>query len=827
MQLRSIPLSTAFLAVVALLFFAAPVSTKDFETCVSESIVFDRLLQPSTPQEPRALPQIDVDSIPVKDRLIITSLDATGKIAIAGAKGYLLNPSLIPEEEKVVGRRVSEEDRIALTLKLGRTFVTGADGRWQGAKPPGQSWIYLQHQGKSGFQTHSDRSSNPCDVRLYPITTIQVLTVDHTGAPLPNTRIRILDRTRSRFASPADQSISDEEGRCVLANIGKLVPKLDQGDGYFLVPMITMSEKVMYETQWPRLSKEAIQSGQIVLRLPPMCSITLRAVDAMGRPLKEEGYININPIQELDFGWRWHPHDGVRLVDGKATISRIGTGTAFEANLVINKERARKSVKLHSPSQAGDHLAVDLKYYPTSKIVAQLIGPDGSPMANEVIEVRYGDDSNTSYVTKGMTDSNGNLLMKQRAFSGYELTRLKRLVFETRTGKPSIYRHSLPLKEGFHEGDLRLGKIQLEAANILLAGHVRDEHGHLLEGAWIHLDPIREPGSGFIRHNKSFWAITEADGSFLIEGSAPEGVSYKASVRKQHYDSIEQEVELGTNDFEFQLPAAGRLTGTIMLDPGITANDLIIMLDGKELEPNRGLRPSGSTHELRIDAPGSKGINHELLVTTQLRETVVYLKGLSMAGGQEAKLATLNPLDLRGKLKRIQFKVTDDQGQPVEARLSALGNQVRVGFRPQDNVASWVALKPISTVWVNSTGFNQVKLENVWEDQVVLMKPSLEVTVRISKGLLNAPNITPSLTVRPLPGQALPTFSPFNSEGEAILYIAEPGNYQIGLRLTRSLEGSGSASSGHHGQIYSGLDHGSTVELKLDQEWVQRFLEGR
>ena len=778
-------------------------------------------------QEAEPIPQVDLDSIPLKNRLTVTSLDASGKTTVAGVKGYLLEPALVETEHRQAIYELGIDKRIELTIEHGQTFTTGADGTWTGVKPSRSDfvWIYLEKDGFSGFDSYHPNNSSPCDIHLYPITSIEVLTVDETGVALPNTRFRILDRSRERFTNYAIRSKTDEHGKRELRHLGQFLHKLDQGDGLSIVPMIAMSEEVMYETNWPKLTHEAIQSGQIQLRLPPMCSITFRAVDSNGEPIQENGYINLGPIQEKDYGWRWFPHDQAKVIDGMATFERVGTEALLEASLNLNNERARKKIPVHSPGNAGEQREIDLEFFPNSMILAQLLKPDGSPAANANVQVSYGDEANTNYTTKGKTDGKGLLKIKQRAFTEYEHTFLKRLVVEIRTAKPAVYRQSMPLNPGFHEATLDLGEVELEAVPILLSGRITDQLGNGIDGAWVHVDPVIDPRKGFSGRPHSYWAISESDGRYLIEGKVDPESEYDISVRKNHYDTLETKFKLDGNRRNFQLTPAGRITGTVLLDEGINIDDLSFELNGQPLKWNQGLRPGNSSQEIRLDLPSPLTEDHEFVVMTKLRETVAQVSGLSLKSSQSESLAALQPLDLRGKLKRIEFLIKDKDGVAEDAQVSALGNKVRVFVRLENGSRSCVALGPIEKVWVRTTGFNEVILNDVWEDQEVQLQASFEVKVKIPKKLMNIPHITPSLTTNTMFNQPMATFGPFNSEGEAVFYIAEPGDYRIGLRLTHSREGGGTSSSGHQGQYYRNLKHGSVVELKLDNKWVNDFVK--
>ena len=268
---------------------------------------------------------------------------------------------------------------------------------------------------------------------------------------------------------------------------------------------------------------------------------------------------------------------------------------------------------------------------------------------------------------------------------------------------------------------------------------------------------------------------------------------------------------------------AGRLKGTILLADGLSTDDLRIQLGNQRLDSYGGLEPKADLSTIGLNAKLDEGKDYELVIMTRLQEVVFQLPGIRFDGTGDIEPPQLQPLDLRTSLNSIQFEIYDPNATPLTATISLTGNKISTSLYPPSSKSRVVVMQPIEQVRISAVGYCDALLENVWSEQRVTLQPAAEVTIRIPAKWTQIENFTPELTARSVNQGVQPNCSKFNDDGVATLYIAEPGDFRLGLKLTWENRGAKSSEMDRD-QVYADIKPGQVIDLKFDESRMDKFL---
>ncbi|MBC8406635.1 MAG: carboxypeptidase regulatory-like domain-containing protein [Planctomycetes bacterium] len=805
------------------------VAPSNTETALSASPTVakdERQIRTQAPRQasPTLSPSESSDTPFNQELITVTGVAADAFQTIPNATGYYAKHEQIPPERRALAVRLGQGERIKVTKEFGTPFQTDPNGTTQIPKTGKSIWVYLEKGNLSGHVTHALKYDVPLQVSLYPNSDLLVSVIDHEKNLVPNLPFRVLDRTHDYFVDHSAESITDETGIRMLRGLGKYRSKLNVKRGLCVVPKFTMSEAEMYQTEWPMITEEKVAEGKLTLQLPQTAEMVIEIVDANGQPISQDGYVNLFPHQVQDFGWRWHPHDQAKIIDGSARFRRVGLNASLK--VAVNSESYRKTEFIvEGPKTAGEIKVINVVVSPNPTLSGIALHPNGEPFANQELLLEIRASSHEADRIKITTKQDGSWILAQRKMAvdnKYESVPISIKANSEAFGL-CIAAAELPLD--YQDQNFDMGEIRIEKLALLFSGRILDPSGKPISLAHVTLSPgslaasKSEPG----RRRSNLHAQIDEDGQFFFEDHGNSHNSYHILISSYGYTTVKQDIVVGTENAVFKLQKPGRLKGTILLADGLGTDDLRIQLGNQRLDSYGGLEPKANLSTIGLNAKLDEGKDYELVIKTRLREVVFQLPGIRFDGTGDIEPPQLQPLDLRTSLNSIQFEVYDPNANPLPATVFLYGNKSSTSLYPPSSKSRVVVLRPIEQVRISAVGYCDALLENVWSEQRVTLRPASEVTIRIPAKWMQIDNFTPKLTARSVNQNVQPNCSKFDADGVATLYIAEPGDFRLGLELIWTTNGT-SATESDRGQVYANIKPDQIIDLKLDESRMDKFL---
>ena len=378
--------------------------------------------------------------------------------------------------------------------------------------------------------------------------------------------------------------------------------------------------------------------------------------------------------------------------DGRAVADWVGLGLEFEAMARVDDyPRAKGSGP--GPRAAGEaaritvplgrrgpifHARVrerrDGRVEPVAKrpLTLQCVATEDEPLPPQSVFENEGAPAGTT------TDAAGELRFdaSKRFAKMRDSVRFARLIEASADeGTHAFASRSLP-PECF--GDVDLGEVLLEPCPPLVAGHVVDDARAPVAGAEIWVEP-RLPASSLQPQRAGILRArgrSDAGGAFVIRGlsrDATLAVSARgAASHGSHQLPIAPAVvfTLGAQDVTLVEHGCGQLSGRILVDDDFPRMHLAVFL--RRVESG-----GGAPYEFRT-APALNGdfdfeqvpaglvaIDVALGRYSQRPHVLATIVDVELRSGATCRDRRLDPLDLRGRLRRAHVEVVDDAGAPV------------------------------------------------------------------------------------------------------------------------------------------------------------------
>lgn len=702
-----------------------------------------------------------------------------------------------PENEKY--RDLSRDhyrDREAAAEPFGRAVLSGPDGTLRLPRTEVSAYFArLEGEYAEGFLDLA--TPDGTEILLQGDLETRVLVLDQDDHPVAGIPVAWLAWGGDR-ASEQIRARSGEDGIARLRHLQTRGPP-SPSYRHALALMVPGAQEgqVNFDPQNP-------PAEPVPLRLPACGRVVLEVLDADGRPFPDGTRAFVQralPAEEKD-GWSgYRPQareemDAFRslLRNGRAEFSHVGIGMRLEYGIFYEEGNQYLADESEGLTAAGQELQLVLRQdQAPTRVAGRLLRADRTPIANaRVASELLHDGGSMGWVLN--TDAEGRF----RQFldeSQYAATPERRLwIAHTDPDLTSILAARLTLAEALGPGDHDFGDIVLGGDGLLAAGRVVDGAGQPLAGVLVSIGIVVNGASHnditLRRGPQRISNVTGSDGRFAFHAGGAPATDWMLHFKRDGY-LLGSLTELdGRDDHEIVLKGAGRLSGRLLLDPGIPADllRLIWLRDGR--------RESGFSFELSLDKDGGfqtdaavAGTGLLLISAARPGEELARIADVAVSAEGSAD-PRLDPLDLRGKLHPHRLRVFDAEGrEPGIVALVFEGEKRRFeSYCP--NPVRLLLPEPGRRITVMAPGSAS--------SSVLLDRPEIEV--RLTAGIpvqfklegIPWPQENVVLTVHPAFARlgGLDGFeASFDATGVARVTLPEPGRYSIGLQLALLRDG--------------------------------------
>ncbi|MEL6431599.1 MAG: hypothetical protein AAFR54_20680 [Planctomycetota bacterium] len=431
--------------------------------------------------------------------------------------------------------------------------------------------------------------------------------------------------------------------------------------------------------------------GPVLLRLGPSGGVRVTVVGPSGA-LRQSGARVLHWFRPAESGGRFERVGAHTLpVDsGIAVIKSVGLGLEFRLLARTDDDRAvSNSVLVQGPTVPEEIVDVTLELdAPRPFFSATVVNDDGAPLVETALTYAFGDrdapvaDGATSWRSV-RTNATGRVRLLYRG----GLDDRGALTLELRRQKSdgtfglgtALLPRGLRSVSLAHSGEWDLGAVRVGAPlgtstspMVVAAGRVLDDVGEPVSGAHV----WSEPASGRTTFGTPrLHAETGQDGLFTLVGQRPLGAFGVGAFHPGLRGQVSTNVEAGDRDLELVLMRCGALSGYVLLDEGVTASELAVVVRsrGVRRELNLGALPTRFTID-RVPA----GAANCAIVLERGRWPVFELDGIPVDVGATTDDARLGPIDLRGQIVERRFEFVDSVGNALASSNVAVTGADRV-----------------------------------------------------------------------------------------------------------------------------------------------------
>lgn len=492
----------------------------------------------------------------------------------------------------------------------------------------------------------------------------------------------------------------------------------------------------------PEETEEPIQ-----FTLPPHGSVSVRVVDGSGDPITQGGSLwmteasGLTPSPEALSPLHGRPEDE-RSIDGGAlhfpvvepntrllVQVKFPTATSHQgfASLVPPLE--------HAGPAPGEHLDITMTVHGLPVVRGRLVDEHEMPIANRAYFAWYLEEPNPHRMPITLrTDAEGVfrfLVSPAPLYPGsrrfVQLAEREHAIdfdrFPEGRGAIAALPESLSAR---HD----LGDLRLRTEPLLLAGHVVDASGTPISQASVYAAPPWRATSWMKANRTTRWArrtTTDANGRFRLESfSFDERIKLVVRAPGQAVHASTHPV--GTEDVRVELATSATLRGVVLTDAGFAASTIELQVEDPTGQVQRvPLAPDGSfaledvppgDHRVRVVTPRpSRGnvTRPGVLGTEGQGRTDHLLTGITVRvePARENRPSALDPLDLRGLLRRHELTLLDENGAPIAMQNVQLHGTLPMTGRVDDHGRiAWIDLEAgAETRWLTTAGYRATRID--------------------------------------------------------------------------------------------------------------------
>jgi hypothetical protein len=781
----------------------------------------------STPKSNPVLPPYDG-----ADGVVVLVLNDANDQPVMQADVYSLNPGDFSEAE--IFAMGPATDRATIFRAFGKHYQSDELG--QVLIPPlsKESFLYAEADGHS--QIHSSETDNQGQIviRLKAKIPFRVRVIDGAGKPVAGIPVALRQAIHTS-SYPQSPGITDSEGFMAWPDLRKIMDRQQEGSTFSAGIEIPLNLNSGPTGTTAELTEEVLAAGEATLTLPPVGGVRVTIVNELGDVFLEAGRVSLYPAtRPSDF--YMEPGMTLNTTDGMAEFPLVGLNSPLKLSFLAKGLSNSDFLSFDGPQRAGEWIEIKLIHYLKPTLTGKLLGPSGTVLADQRITLQYFFKSESNRISRIQrriqTDSDGRF-QSEVPNPGFTTPFVERKISFNQeldgVGKCKVgVDIPLDLVPGLHD----LGSLSLSPESLLLTGRVLDPQGVAIQYASVrvHATPAAAETRPRGIPSQGVRVGTDARGEFRLQGAIDEAPSYQVEIRASGFETLIQEIALGSTGMEFHLTQAGILLGTLLVAEGIDRDQLSLrILEGDKV---KSISLKDLTNPTRLEFRTEETSNTPLIVEvrTHLEKLVYRSEAIYLPSGVETRPADLQPLDLRSTLQLISILARDHEGTTLD---SMVWISVGDGWKGESGGADGARLiitEPIQKLFVQSEGYVGKLVENVASDQIVILEPTLQVTLQIPASLVQYRDATITAYARSVirdrsnPFASSPKITDFDSSGRATLYADRTGEYEFFLPIRMGHEHNFNSGSLKLGK-YKITGAGQMLELKVDMVELEQMID--
>lgn len=749
-----------------------------------------------------------VDEAP--DVLVLVVRAAADGAALPGAVVHCAEDPDLREHWAAARGRANPDTEAALE-RLGRRYEADENGEIEVPAPRATAYAVARAGELYGAARFArDADGGRVELLLHPDRHVAIRVRDAAGAPVADVPVGVALRTGNWEHLAWTARTDGEEGLAVARHFHELFGAyLDHGSLYarLAFPLADPEAVLLPPDELPREPVE--------LTLPPTGAVLVELQQADGSPFAGACRVELSVDPGGRLGAR-HPTHALEL-DGDGEPARydfVGLGLELVASARTRDGWKLVSERFAGPAAPGEERRVVLRFaqrWPA--LVGRALGPDGAPLAERALRVnarvRVNGADRGGRSGGATTDADGRF----RWYVELEALREGVLAVELRApaqaGAPELAA-SVDLPLPLDEGETALGDVALAGAALVVAGTVVDPLGRPIPDVRLGVAAL-QPGSDlrpdYWQQVAGLYTTSDAAGRFELRGTPPPG---RLALRASAAHVVREEpapFPLGAREYTLTLQRAGVLAGRVLVDPGVPAQRLRVRLR----PPGRRERTSYGCDVMadgRFQARAVEPGDYDLHVHVESEsEPLATVPGVRVAADGSSDDPRLDPVDLRGALHALVLRVTDEAGAPLDGAWvrydpDGAGGADPIGRAVEGGRAVLVAKERALDLEVGAAGFRSARVEGAsGEADVALARGyALRVRLRGAPPALGEAWLDAAADRR-TEGRSEPSWfraadmayeaarqaseSPRARlvDGEAVLYLPEPGSWTVRLDL--------------------------------------------
>ncbi|MEO0651501.1 MAG: carboxypeptidase-like regulatory domain-containing protein, partial [Planctomycetota bacterium] len=496
-----------------------------------------------------------------------------------------------------------------------------------------------------------------------------VVVRDHAGQPVPGVAVTAHDRSARPVAwagvwnnlidnhHPAGWT--DERGQAVPPQLATLQERAAQSTGsvFLRVGAVTGG--------WLERRVASDRTGQVVVKLPPTGSLTIRLLEADGSPVLEPCVVGLVAEEPPERKGRAIPGYSVRSKHGVAHFPAVRVGLPLRA-MVFNDQRGIEMLDtVQGPRVVGQQLEQTIHLGQGTTLSMLLMDSSGQWMAKRTIVAFVG----------------GSLIARRRELDTWGNGRL-RLGLHEADDPQWIERGSVPVRlyEGVHgpqggeawlniqlplpPGEVDLGRVRL-GDHPFVSGTVVDRAGRPVEHAYVEV--VASSGQATVTNHVSA-ATTPADGRFRLQSPVFEG-PYALRAKAQGLRTLKPLPFEPGGEVTLRLDGVGSLraevAGVSWIHARWSLSARLAREDGSALVELEQVSFGPASHGFRGDEVPSGRWRVELFHAFD-EVPLARVPGLQIEAGQVCEDERIQPIDLSGLLTLIALRVRTSEGAAIE-----------------------------------------------------------------------------------------------------------------------------------------------------------------
>ena len=774
---------------------------------------------------------------PVEEGILVTVVDGITGERLPGAEVMVIDPDMGEDAD----------------LELEFEFVSGLDLRWMFTKygliyktddqaqvriPEQAKEVFLAGRTDTLFSFHTIPYAESITLSLTPPTLIAVEVVDDQGNPVAGAPVAI--RARSNFGPTSMVKAStDAQGKADLEVIDLL--RIFASDDSSMTSYLGETEfYVALEVLAPTpveawISFDRLPTTPIQLVMPECGQVGVEVLDKDGVRSTKKYMIGLSiydpsQAEEIEAQPLLQEQVSEYLIKftskGAARFSLVAFDQQLQAKVTSQDEEFVATLVKSGPVRDGGLVVFRLSPEgPYPSFSGRIVNTEGAAapkleFSTQLRRTGSFKDSHEGGQLKTDADGRFSMTLDHMPVAGDNLQWTITLAATRKKPARSV---SVDLS-GYLEVQLHeLGDLVIGEPTFLASGRVLDPDGAPLAGAYVSVESIdfdRELTGGEYWNPTSVMTSTDFEGNFILRGNLDDS-RHRATVKNYEFFPATQQFEIGATDLELRMGNAWLVQGQIILDDGIDATELEVVLS----DVDQGLRSLDYSQYMSLQLDGSFQFDEQSVgpktLTLRSQADILYSKDITL--GPAGGAMDLEPIDLTGQFHSIVLHVKDEEGEYIYGAWAASLDEVTLGWTSGEPMVL-LSKTPSIDLKVSARDYGMVYLKNISGEHEVTLPPGHRVKLVVD----NAPSLRMGFSVMifltPVAGEG--QLEPNPNQGNMVFLgppfggattVPLPGIYEVGAQIVDL----GGAATGSDTRVPVGDGNNlATIEV-LDQSTPQ------